>query len=104
MKPNKILTLLFLFSIAFFLPNASAQPLFGKDYLQTLDKHLTQSKDSITVAMYFIIITPEDNPTPANQLVNSLIAAKNRGVKIKVILKGTLPKVPCFGGFCPKTA
>lgn len=75
------------FSVLFFPLNASADVLFGKDYYRILHKYLTQSKSSITVAMYFIIINPEDKTDPVNELVNDLIAAKNRGVKIKVILE-----------------
>jgi len=75
------------FTILFFPLNASADVLFGKAYHQILHKYLTQSKSSITVAMYFIIIDPADKANPINELVNDLIAAKNRGVKIKVILE-----------------
>jgi len=67
--------------------NASAEVLFGKDYQQTLNKYLNQSKSSITVAMYFTITGPEDKAGPVNGLVNSLIAAKNRGVEVRVILE-----------------
>lgn len=88
-KRTKNILALFLifFSILFFSLNASADVLFGKDYYRILHKYLTQSKSSITVAMYFIIINPEDKTDPVNELVNDLIAAKNRGVKIKVILE-----------------
>jgi len=61
--------------------------LFGKAYYQTLHKYLTQSKSSITVAMYFIIINPQDKTDPVNEMVNDLIAAKKRQVEIKVILE-----------------
>jgi hypothetical protein len=37
--------------------------------------------------MYFMIIGPEDKAGPVNELVNCLIAAKNRGVEVKVILE-----------------
>ncbi|MCX5668893.1 MAG: phospholipase D-like domain-containing protein [Candidatus Omnitrophica bacterium] len=71
----------------FFPFNVSADVLFGKSYHQILHKYLIQSKSSITVAMYFIIINPADKTDPINELVNDLIIAKNRGVKIKVILE-----------------
>lgn len=74
-------------TILFFPLNASADVLFGKAYHQILHQYLTQSKSSVTVAMYFIIIDPADKTNPINELVNDLISAKNRGVKIKVILE-----------------
>ncbi len=87
-KRKNILPLfLICFTILFFPIVASADVLFGKNYYQTLHKHLAQSKSSITVAMYFIIIDPKDQTDPVNELVNDLIAAKNRGVNIKVILE-----------------
>jgi len=85
---KNILPIIFFCSTTLFFPlNASADVLFGKAYHQILHKYLTQSKSSITVAMYFIIINPTDKADPINELVNDLIAAKNRGVKIKVILE-----------------
>lgn len=87
-KIKNILPLFLICLAALFFPlNASADLLFGKAYYQILHQYLAQSKSSITIAMYFIIINPEDQADPVNQLVNDLIAAKNRGVKIKVILE-----------------
>lgn len=87
-RTKNILSLfLVCFAILSFPINASADVLFGKVYHQTLHKYLTQAKSSITVAMYFIIINPEDKTDPVIEMVNDLIAAKNRGVKIKVILE-----------------
>ncbi|MCX5712691.1 MAG: phospholipase D-like domain-containing protein [Candidatus Omnitrophica bacterium] len=93
-QPKKLNTLkiilpAFLICIStLFLPiNAFADMLFGKDYYQTLHKYLTQSKSTITIAMYFIIIDPKDLANPVNGLVNDLIVAKSRGVAIKVILE-----------------
>ena len=85
---KSILPLLLIFlTILFFPIHASADVLFGRAYYQTLHKYLTQSKSSITVAMYFIIIDPADKANPINQLVSDLIAAKNRGVEVKVVLE-----------------
>ena len=87
-KTKNILPLfLICLAILFFPITASADVLFGKAYYQTLHKYLTQSKTSITVAMYFIIINPIDKTDPINELVDDLIAAKNRGVEVKVILE-----------------
>ena len=91
MKFKKIKNLFPLFLISFailFSPiTASAEVLFGKAYHQALHQYLAQSKSSITIAMYFIIINPADPTDPVNELVNDLINAKNRGVAIKVVLE-----------------
>ena len=67
--------------------NAYAEVLFGKAYYESLHKYLSQAKSSITIAMYFIILDPEDEEAPINVLVDDLIAAKERGVEVKVILE-----------------
>ncbi|MDD5130803.1 MAG: phospholipase D-like domain-containing protein, partial [Candidatus Omnitrophica bacterium] len=91
MRPVNIKNILTLFLLCFAIllspVNASAEILIGKAYYQSLHKYLTQSADSITVAMYFIIINPADSTDPVNELVDGLITAKKRGVKVKVILE-----------------
>jgi len=62
--------------------------LFGEGYQQTLHKHLTQAENSITIAMYFIILEPKGKG-PINELVNDLIDAKHRGVSVKVLLESS---------------
>ena len=74
-------------TIPFFPINVSAEVLFGKAYHQIMHQYLAQAKSSITIAMYFIIIDPADPTDPINDLVSDLINAKNRGVKIKVVLE-----------------
>ena len=87
-KLKYILPLFVIYLIVLFLPlNASAEVVFGKAYQEILHKYFTQSESSITIAMYFIIIGPEDKTNPVNELVDDLIAAKNRGVEVKVILE-----------------
>ena len=83
---NLPLILLIFFIFLFFSLNASAEVLFGEAYQQTLHKHLMQAEESITIAMYFIILEPKGKG-PINELVNDLISAKNRGVSVKVILE-----------------
>lgn len=63
---------------------AHADILFGKDYYETLRKHITHAEESIVVAMYFIIMEDE---SPVNTLVDELIVAKSRGVKVEVLLE-----------------
>lgn len=89
-KITKTAILTFLISFIFLSSpfNVSADILFGKDYQQTLHKHLTQAEKSITIAMYFIILEP-GGKGPINDLVNDLVDAKKRGVAVKVILENT---------------
>jgi hypothetical protein len=65
-----IINLLFLFFIcfaaSFFTQSASAEIVFGKDYYRLLHKYLSQAENSINVAMYFIIIDPEDKANSIN--------------------------------------
>ena len=37
--------------------------------------------------MYFIIINPDDNTNPINELVNDIVDAKDRGVEVKIVLE-----------------
>ncbi|MCK5493549.1 MAG: hypothetical protein KAJ14_10605 [Candidatus Omnitrophica bacterium] len=80
-KITKILLSTFLIPFIFlFSPlNASAEILFGKDYQQTLHKHLTQAEKSITIAMYFIILEPKGKG-PINELVKGEEEGKKRDV------------------------
>lgn len=84
---NILPVFLICFAILLFPINAFTEVLFGQAYYQALHKYLAQSKDSITVAMYFIIINPEEKTDPVNELVNDLITAKKRGVNVRVILE-----------------
>ena len=63
-----------------------ADVLFGEGYFNSLHQSLNQAQKSITVAMYFIILEPEGTG-PVNTIVNDLIAAKVRGVTVKVVLE-----------------
>lgn len=78
--------IIFLALLSFSFP-ASAEILFGEDYFEALHTHLSQAEKSITVAMYFIIINPEDEIYPINTLVEDLITARKRGVEVTVLLE-----------------
>jgi HKD family nuclease len=83
----KIIFLLVLFYFFILAPITFAQLLIGNSYYDQLHKHLQKAEDSITVAMYFVIIDKEDSFNPVNVLVDDLIAAENRGVDVKVVLE-----------------
>ena len=63
-----------------------AEILFGEGYFNSLHQSLNQAQKSITVAMYFIILEPGGNG-PVTTIVDDLIAAQSRGVKVKVVLE-----------------
>ena len=86
---NSIFILFISYIFIFFPLNVSADILFGKSYHQTIHKYFTQAENSITIAMYFIYPNFEDSDNPINQLVSDLIAAKQRGVDVKVVLEGS---------------
>ncbi len=88
MRFKNLLLIFIVYSIVLFFPrDASSEVFFGEDYYEAIHKHLSQAEDSITVAMYFIILDPKHEEGPINVLVNDLIAAKSRGVEVKVILE-----------------
>ena len=66
---------------------SSAEILFGESYYRQLHKYLQEANDSVTVAMYFIIIGEGDDSHPINILVDDLIAARDRGVRVNVVLE-----------------
>lgn len=70
--------------------NGSPRLLVDKDYFPALHKALREAKDSVYVAMYIIgIPDKEDTANPASVLVDDLVNAKARGVKVKVVLDDT---------------
>ncbi len=63
------------------------QPLFEREYEETVMELLRQARKSIYVSMYFIQMS-EIEVLPVNQLVNRLIEAHERGVEVYVVLEG----------------
>lgn len=51
--------------------SAFADILFGESYHETIHTYLKKAKDSITVAMYFVILEPKGEG-PINELVNDI--------------------------------
>ena len=78
---------IFLFFILLSLPIISnAQILFGRDYYDVVKKHISSAKESVNIAMYFVIM--DDSTTnPVNDLVAEVINAHQRGVRVKVVLE-----------------
>lgn len=61
-------------------------PLINEEYYPVVHKALQEAKESILVAMY--LIQMEARPTDqVNTLLNDLIEAKKRGVKVQILLE-----------------
>ncbi|KKL04304.1 hypothetical protein LCGC14_2617390, partial [marine sediment metagenome] len=58
--------------------------LIDEEYFPAVHEALGKAKKSIYIAMYVAKID-EDSDSPVNQLLNDLIQAHERGVKVKVI-------------------
>ncbi|HEX68307.1 MAG TPA: hypothetical protein ENG13_04510 [bacterium] len=89
MRNLKFLLLLPVFLLPLLLysfPAQDVQPLIGDGYTGKVKEVIDKAKDSITVVMFHMRYYPEHPASPSNQLINSLINAKKRGVKVKVIL------------------
>jgi len=55
-------------------------------YFPTVKEALKNAKSSIDMAMYFVNFDPKIKNSPVNDLVEELISAHNRGVKVKIVL------------------
>ncbi len=62
------------------------RPLMDKEYYPALKREIKKSKESIYVAM-FVIGMGKSASNPVNVLLNELIAAKKRGVNVKVVVE-----------------
>ncbi len=64
----------------------SVQDLSSDKYFPKVKEALTKAKSSIYMMMYLVNFNEKLKNSPVNQLVDELINANNRGVKVKVIL------------------
>jgi len=64
----------------------SVEDLSGEKYFPKVKESLSKAKSSIYMAMYFVNFNPKLKNSPVNELVEELISAHKRGVKVKVIL------------------
>ncbi len=65
---------------------AAAEDLSGKKYFPRVKEALQSAKSSIFMVMYFVTFDPKDQKSQVSQLVEELVNARKRGVKVKVIL------------------
>ncbi len=90
-RVNLFLPLLFLFLvsspvIAQDSYTAEVKNISGREYYLAVKKTLQGAKESIYMVMYQVSLHPYDKTAKVYQLVEELIGAKERGVKLKVIL------------------
>jgi len=86
-----ILVLVILFSTRIFCfcaepPRIAVEDLSGNKYFPRVKEALQNAKKSIYMAMYFVNFDPKDKKSAVSQLVEELVNARKRGVKVKVIL------------------
>jgi len=65
---------------------AVVEDLSQDKYLPRVKEALKNAKSSIDMAMFFVNFDPNVKNSPVNQLVEELLSAYNRGVKVRVIL------------------
>ena len=61
--------------------------LEDREYYQMLIEDIRSAKSEILVAMYLMKYDPDDPYDWANDLIRELVAAKERGVEVKVIIE-----------------
>jgi len=69
-----------------FCYEAQVVDLSGDKYFPGVKQVLSQAKSSINLVMYFANFDPNDTGSKVYQLVDELVKAHGRGVKVKVIL------------------
>ena len=66
---------------------AEIEVLEDREYYQLLIEDIRSAKSEILVAMYLMKYDPDDPYDWANDLIRELVAAKERGIEVKVIIE-----------------
>ncbi len=66
--------------------NAEVVDISGKKYFPAVKEALSKAQKSIYLVMYFVKFDPKVKKSPVSELVEELVGAHKRGVKVKVIL------------------
>ncbi len=93
MKFIKLSVFLFLgllLSRNLFALQADVENIPPDQYFQTTLTEITNAKESVYLVMYLASLDPKEPNSEVSQLLKALVDAKNRGVKIKVILDQNL--------------
>jgi len=80
-----IITLVLVTSRGFSYP-ADAVSLINREYFPAAQKAISQAKKSILLVMYLISFNKEDKNSEVSRLMEELVKAKLRGVRVKAIL------------------
>jgi hypothetical protein len=65
---------------------ATVEDISGDKYFPVVKETLSKAKKSIYMAMYFVNFDPKSRKSPVTELVEEVVNAHKRGVKVKVIL------------------
>ncbi len=77
--------------------NYQVTTLIDEEYFPVVHETLGKAKKSIHIAMY-ATKKEEDPDNPVNQLLDDLISAHKRGVKVKVLLEEPSPRLESYKG------
>lgn len=69
-----------------FCYQAEVADISGNKYFPVVKEALAKAKESICLVMFTIELSAEKQNSKANQLINTIIEAKNRGVDVEVVL------------------
>ncbi|MCD6471673.1 hypothetical protein J7K55_00890 [Candidatus Aerophobetes bacterium] len=87
-----LLFILFFASAAFCLPVQDLEVITNEEYFPRIHQILREAKDSIQVMMFKACYYEKYPDSPSNILIQDLINAHQRGVKVEVILEKGNPK------------
>lgn len=69
--------------------HGSSELLTNKNYFAKTHELIQQARESIDIYMYYIIADTKDEHSPVNILINDLIEAKKKNIKINIWLEGS---------------
>lgn len=69
------------------IATADDRVLTGREYFEVVQEAIGGAEASIDMLMYFIIAPPDRPEDPVGHLVDGLISAHERGVKVRVVLE-----------------
>ncbi len=85
-----ILAISLFYSVNLFAAQTDTEYLPAQKYFEVTLNEINSAKTSITMAMYLVSVLPDQPDSQPTQLINALIKAKDRGIKVKVILDQNL--------------
>lgn len=66
--------------------NATGEVILGSYYPYIVENLILEAKESISIMLFYISYNPKNKKSKVNDLVYLLIKAKQKGLKIKVVL------------------